>query len=232
MAASGHALEHPPVSRYRVGSVGPPSSPERSAPSCIPALGPPPIHPAAEEPLMAKPKNGKKSRAARRGVCADECGDSWFMILLQMPDQTGPVDLDALMDRLVGSGLVGQSRRDVAAELHAGHIPTPAGKWGLLVSMPGQSWAYLLPGGDEPGLTPEIARRSGPRAILAGYQGTANATYFPRLTRRPPGGVARLPRHSRRFAVRRGPSRPRERPHTKGPGPPLARRAIVQPWSA
>jgi hypothetical protein len=40
---------------------------------------------------MAKPKKGKKSRAARRGVRADECGDPWFMILLQMPDQTGEI---------------------------------------------------------------------------------------------------------------------------------------------
>ncbi len=79
---------------------------------------------------------------------------------------------------LVERGIVGAARRDIAADLHAGRIPTPAGKWALLVALPGQSWAYLLPGhrSDEEGA--EIARRAGLQVINAGYSDFMNATAF------------------------------------------------------
>src|SRR4051794_34638196 len=101
--------------------------------------------PASEEPLMAKPKRSKDRLSERRGIFEEGGGNSWFMTLLQVPGRTGPVDLDELVDRLVERDVVGASRRDVGADVHAGRIPTPAGKWGLLVALPGQPWAYLLP---------------------------------------------------------------------------------------
>src|SRR5205085_3661538 len=115
----------------------------------------------------------------RRGVFPDDgCGNSWDTILIQMPGRTGPVDLDELLDRLTERGVIGASRRDAGADLHAGRIPTPAGKWGLLVAMPGQSWAYLLPSFHAYELPAEIAKQAGLRAIGTGYQKTASATWF------------------------------------------------------
>jgi hypothetical protein len=108
------------------------------------------------------------------------------MILLQLADRAGPVDLDAVIERLIGGGVIGEVRRNVAADLHEGRIPAPAGRWGLLVSLPGQPWAYLLPNPDEygrPGFfafrsPAEIAGPTGLRVIMAGHQDTAGATFF------------------------------------------------------
>jgi hypothetical protein len=128
---------------------------------------------------MAKSKRPKVSLADRRGVFpADGCGNSWDMTLIRMPGRTGPVDLDELIDRLVERGVVGVSRRDIATDLHAGRIPTPAGKWALLVALPGQSWAYLLSGHRSDGESAEIAHRAGLQVIHAGYSDFMNATAF------------------------------------------------------
>src|SRR4051812_6894472 len=128
---------------------------------------------------MAKSRKPKVNLADRRGLFpADGCGNSWYMTLVQVPGRTGPVDLDELVDLLTERGVVGASRRDVGADVHAGRIPTPAGKWGLLVALAGQSWAYLLPSFHSYELPAEVARRAGLRAIGAGYQDTANATAF------------------------------------------------------
>ena len=128
---------------------------------------------------MAKSRKPKVNLADRRGVFpADMYCNSWDMTLIRMPGRTGPVDLDELLDRLIERGVVGQSRRDVGAEIHAGKVPTPAGYWGLLVALPGQSWAYLLPSFPSHSLSGEVARRAGLRAIGAGYQDTAGATAF------------------------------------------------------
>jgi hypothetical protein len=48
----------------------------------------------------------------------------------------------------------------------------------LLVALPGQSWAYLLPSFDSSSLSSEIARQALVRVIGAGYQDTDNATSF------------------------------------------------------
>ena len=83
---------------------------------------------------MAKSRKPK----VRRGVFPDgRGGNTWYTILIQMPGRNGPVGLDELLDRLTGRGVIGASRRDVGADLHAGRIPKPAGKWGLLVALPG-----------------------------------------------------------------------------------------------
>jgi hypothetical protein len=100
------------------------------------------------------------------------------MTVIQVPGRTGPVDLDELLDRLTERGVIGASRRDVGADLHVGRIPTPAGKWGLLVALSGQAWAYLLPSFHSYELPAEIARQAGLRAIGTGYQKTASATAF------------------------------------------------------
>lgn len=128
---------------------------------------------------MAKSQNPKVRLADRRGVFPDAvCGNSWFMTLIQMPGRTGPVDLDELLDRLTERGVIGASRRGVDADLHVGRIPTPAGKWGLLVALPGQSWAYILPSFHSYELPAEIAKNAGLRAIGAAHQDTAGATAF------------------------------------------------------
>jgi Ankyrin repeat len=128
---------------------------------------------------MAKSRKPKVSLADRRGVFPDDgCGNDWEMTLIQIPGRTGPVDLDELLDRLIERGVVGTVRRDIAADLHAGRIPTPAGAWALLVSLPGQSWAYLLPGHRSDELAAEVAARAGLRVIHAGYSDFANATAF------------------------------------------------------
>lgn len=127
---------------------------------------------------MAK-KKPKVSLAARRGLFKEDSGNSWFMTLVQVPGQSGPVDLDEVVDRLIAAGGVGASRRDVGADLLAGRLATPSGPWALLVALPGQSWGYLLPGaGDNDGQSAANARRSGLRTIATGYQDTANATSF------------------------------------------------------
>ena len=127
---------------------------------------------------MAKSKGSKVPVSERRGVFEGGSGDSWFMTLLQIPGRTGPVDLDELVDRLVERGIVGAARRDVGAALHAGRIPTPSGDWGLLVALPGQPWAYLLPSFESYALPDEIARQAGLRVIGTGHQHTSNATSF------------------------------------------------------
>ena len=127
---------------------------------------------------MAKSKGSKISLSERRGIFENGACNSWFMTLLQVPGRVGPVDLDEILDRLVERGVVGASRRDVGADVHAGRIPTPAGKWGLLVSLPGQPWAYLLPGFHSYELPAEVAGQTGLRTIGTGYQDTAGATSF------------------------------------------------------
>jgi hypothetical protein len=128
---------------------------------------------------MAKPKRPKASLADRRGVFPDDgCGNSWDMTLIRMPGRTGPVDLDELIDCLIERGIVGAARRDIAADLHAGRIPTPAGKWALLVALPGQSWAYLLPGHRSGEACAEVARRAGLQLISAGHSDFMGATAF------------------------------------------------------
>ena len=62
--------------------------------------------------------------------------------------------------------------------MHSGRIPTPAGNWALLVALPGQSWAYLLPGHLDDGLSGAIAGKAGVRVIDAGYSDFSNATGF------------------------------------------------------
>ena len=126
---------------------------------------------------MAKSRKPKQGLADRRGVF-DEWGGSWNMTLIQSPDRTGPVDLDILVDRLTERGVVGASRRDVAADLHAKRIPPPAGAWALLVALPGQSWAYLLPGNRSEAPVAGIARSTGLRTIDAGYSKFSNAVGF------------------------------------------------------
>ncbi len=129
---------------------------------------------------MAKPKNPKYSLPDRRGVFSDEEGGDypWYVVLIQIPGRTGLVDLDELRERLTERGLIGASRRDIGPALHAGKIPTPAGEWGLLVALPGQAWAYLLPSSQSFELPGEIAKKAGVRVIGAGYQDTAGATSF------------------------------------------------------
>jgi hypothetical protein len=135
---------------------------------------------------MAKPKKLRNRRVDRRGVRTGNWCDSWCTILLQVPGQAGIVELDAVIERLVGSGVIGEVRRDIAMDLHQGRIPVPAGRWGLLVSLPGQPWAYLLPNPDEygrPGFfafrsPAEIAGPTGLRIVMAGHQDTAGATFF------------------------------------------------------
>jgi hypothetical protein len=128
---------------------------------------------------MAKSKKPKAGLAERRGVFpADVYGNSWDMTLIQVPGRVGPVDLDELVDRLIERGAVGAVRRDLGAELHAGRIPIPAGKWALLVALAGQSWAYLIPGHADDGLSSDIAGKGGLRVIDAGYSDFSNATAF------------------------------------------------------
>src|SRR5271169_4838515 len=108
---------------------------------------------------MAKSRNPKNLLAKRRGVLpAHVYSNSWFTTVIQMPDRTGPVDLDELLDRLTERGVIGNSKREIGAALHAGRIRTPSGKWGLLVALPGQSWAYLLPSFDSDEMPAEIAK--------------------------------------------------------------------------
>ncbi len=127
---------------------------------------------------MAKAKGPNVPISERRGVFGGGSGDSWFMTLVQMPGRTGPIDLDELVDRLLERRVIGSARRDVGAELHAGRVATPSGKWALLVALPGQPWAYLLPGFESYALPDEIARQAGLRVIGTGHQDTANATSF------------------------------------------------------
>jgi Ankyrin repeat len=128
---------------------------------------------------MSKSKKPKVSLADRRGVFPpDVYSDSWDMTLIQMPGRISPVDLDELLDRMIERGIVGAARRDIGAELHAQQIRTPAGGWGLLVALPGQSWAYLLPGHRAEGLSAQIAGKAGVRVIDAGYSDFSNATAF------------------------------------------------------
>jgi hypothetical protein len=129
---------------------------------------------------MARPKKKPKtSLADRRGVFPPEsCCNDWEMTLVQVPGRPGPVDLDELVDHLIERGVVGQARRNIAAEVHAGRVATPAGKWALLVSLPGQSWAYFLPGHRDDALPAELAQKAGLRVIHAGYSDFANATAF------------------------------------------------------
>ena len=128
---------------------------------------------------MAKSKKPKVSLAERRGLFPPESiGDSWEMNLIQMPGRTGPVDLDELVNRLIDRGIVGAAKRDVGEELHAGRVPTPAGAWALLVALPGQSWAYLLPSDRSEEFATEVAAKAGLRVIDAGYSDFTNATAF------------------------------------------------------
>jgi len=127
---------------------------------------------------MAKSKKPRVPIAERRGVFEDG-GNSWSMTLLQIPGRTGPVDLDEVLDHLIERGVVGAVRRTIAADIFAKQVPTPAGPWGLLVALPGQSWAYLLPSvRNSYDLAATIAEKTGLRTIGAGYQDTANATAF------------------------------------------------------
>lgn len=55
-----------------------------------------------------------------------------------------PVDVDALLDGLTAHGVIGGARRNVAADLSAGRLPRPMGRWGLVVRLAGQPWTYLV----------------------------------------------------------------------------------------
>src|SRR5262245_5286380 len=92
---------------------------------------------------MAESERQSVPIAVRRGVNGDAGSDSRYMTLVQVPGRSGPVDVDAIVDRLIERGVVGPAKRDVTAKPRAGRVPGPAGKWALLVSLPGQSWAYL-----------------------------------------------------------------------------------------
>jgi hypothetical protein len=126
---------------------------------------------------MARSRKPREDLADRRGVF-EEWSGSWSMTLIRSPERAGPVDLDELVDRLTGCGVVGASRRDVAADLHAGRIPPPAGSWALLVALPGQRWAYLLPGNRSSAPAAEIARSSGLRTIDAGHSDFSGSVGF------------------------------------------------------
>jgi hypothetical protein len=127
---------------------------------------------------MSKSRESKAPLSGRRGIFEGNDVGSWEMTLLRMPGRSGPVDLDALVDRLIEREVAGSARRDIGEGLHAGRIATPAGNWGLLVALPSQAWAYLLPGFESHALPAEIARQAGLRVLQAGYQKTANATAF------------------------------------------------------
>jgi hypothetical protein len=128
---------------------------------------------------MAKPRNTKHRLAGRRGVFPDDVyTNSWGVTLIQVPGRAGPVDLNELLVRLAERGAIGASRRDVGADLHAGKVPTPAGDWGLLVALPGQAWAYLVPGFTASDAAPDFAKAAGVRVIDAGFDDTSNATGF------------------------------------------------------
>ncbi len=128
---------------------------------------------------MAKSKNPRHRLADRRGVFPDDVyGNTWFTTLIQIPGRAGPVDLDELLVRLTERDAIGASRRDIGADLHAGRIRTPAGDWGLLVALPGQSWAYLVPSSASSDVPEDIARSAGVRVIVAGYDDTSNAAGF------------------------------------------------------
>jgi hypothetical protein len=89
------------------------------------------------------------------------------------------VDLDELVGRLIERGLVGAVRRDIGTELHANKIPTPSGRWTLLVTLPGQAWTYVA-GGSRSADVPydDLARKVGLRVIHAGYSDFSNSTAF------------------------------------------------------
>jgi hypothetical protein len=109
----------------------------------------------------------------------DACGDSWTMRLVQVPGRDGPVDLDELVDRLVESGLAGATRRDVGEALRAGKLPTPSGRWTLLVTLPGQPWAYVAGGsGTDDVPLDDLARVAGLRVLHTGYSDFSGCTSF------------------------------------------------------
>ncbi len=124
---------------------------------------------------------GIEGRADRRGIFAHECGDSWSMTLVRIPGREGAADLDAVVDRLTAAGVVGASRRDVGAELRDGALPTPSGAWALLVALPGQPWAYLLPGDQGASadrLRDDLARRAGLRVVVADHSDFMGSVSF------------------------------------------------------
>jgi len=109
-------------------------------------------------------------------MAPDACGDSWSMHLIQIPGRVGPVDLDELVDRLIERGLVLPAKRNIGAEIHAGLIPTPSGRWTLLVTLPGQSWAYVAGGSGSADVPYDhLARQAGLLVIHASYSDFSNS---------------------------------------------------------
>jgi|GEM_PF-2755536 len=130
---------------------------------------------------MARSRKPRISLESRRGVVSPEdCCNSWDMQLIQVPGRIGPVDLDEIVNRLIEHGLAGETRRDLGAELHAGKVPTPSGQWALLVTMPGQPWAYFVPGVSLERADPleRIASEAGLRTIQTGYSDFSSCTSF------------------------------------------------------
>ena len=125
---------------------------------------------------MERSKPKKVPLEDRRGLflqADNRCLRGWETILIQLSGRTGPVDLDEVVERLLARRVIGSARRGVQEDVFTKKVPPPSGAWALLVALPGQPWAYLVPGFEAvPGASrcprpDELATRAGVRVIAA-----------------------------------------------------------------
>jgi hypothetical protein len=114
----------------------------------------------------------------KRGLPCEPFNDSWDTVLVRFDDPARPTDSDAVIDRLLERGRISVARRNIGAELFAGKLKAPAGKWALLIKARGQSWLWLAPSWEEYRIAEDLAKSTGLVTLVAGYQDTANATFL------------------------------------------------------